>query len=225
VNLDERVLVAVADWEDRSPGMSAISVAEVAKTLGEEPVPISRALGRLLDAGQLKGQNVTTMGAAYRESYITGITSAGLREVERLRSQGSATGGHPAPLSGPPSVVINMSGGAIGSVSGPVLANIQNHLNAAAGRDAEEFRAAVTEVVNVIMADHQLGPTQRTNAVEAIEEVAVQGTLPETRRKHGVIAALLLGIPAFLENANQAAEAWHTYVPAIVQFFSVVKLP
>jgi len=83
--------------------MSAISVAEVAKTLGEEPVPISRALGRLLDAGQLKGQNVTTMGAAYRESYITGITSAGLREVERLRSQGSATGGHPAPLSGPPS--------------------------------------------------------------------------------------------------------------------------
>jgi hypothetical protein len=221
MSLDLRLLEAIADWEDRSPGLASITVEELAELVREEPVKVSRGLRRLVDSGQVDGLDVTTFGSSYSEYHVTGITASGKHEVDRVRSGFPAlTGGIP-PLRPVPSVVINMSGGSIGSVSGQVLGNIQNNLNAATGPDSDEFRAAMAELIAIITTDVDLAEEQRTDAIEAIEAVAIEGARPAALRKRGAVVALLLGIPAILTTANQAHEAWGAYVPAIRQFFGI----
>ena len=221
--LDFRLLEAIDDWDDRSPGNAVTTVEELAAELKEEPVRISKALVRLVESGQVTAAKVTHMGSPYAEYHVRGITSSGKFQVDRVRSGFPAlTGGSPpATAAGPPSVVINMSGGTIGSVTGQVIGNIKNNLASATGESAEEFRHAMVALIEAVGKDAGMTATEKTEAIEALEVLAASAALPEDKRKIGVIKAVLMGLAASLATANEAHLAWSTYAPAIAKLFGV----
>jgi hypothetical protein len=125
-----------------------------------------------------------------------------------------------ADASPPRSVVINMHGGAIGQLNlGEVRGNINTHLNALAGRHAEDFARPVQILTDAISQDRGLDETKRAEALELIEFLSDSATQDTERRRPSLIKSALATLPLLVSGAKLAESAWTEHGRTIVEFF------
>ncbi len=86
-DLDERVLQALAAWENVAPGHDQVSVeqlTEILKLTASEAPRVARSLKRLVDSGQVEAMNLTAMGSPYPQFLVTGLSAAGARAARAV---------------------------------------------------------------------------------------------------------------------------------------------
>lgn len=96
-DVDDRVLQALAKWEDSAAGHEHLSVEQLTQMVllpESEAHRVARAVNRLVDSGQVQAINVTSMGSPYPQFLITGLSALGLRAARAIGRQ--TTLSHPA---------------------------------------------------------------------------------------------------------------------------------
>jgi hypothetical protein len=112
------------------------------------------------------------------------------------------------------------SGAAIGEVNvGASVQNIQSHINALAGPDAETIARAFKELTEAAAGDTALDDLARREVIEHFEDLAEQAGTPPDRRRLSRIGGALERIPALMQTAMQAREAWVQWGPTIEELF------
>lgn len=81
---DTKVLMALADWESQAAGHDHISVEQLAGRMHDEVgvARIARAVKRLVAGLYVDAIDVTSMGSAYPEYLINGLTARGLAAAQ-----------------------------------------------------------------------------------------------------------------------------------------------
>jgi hypothetical protein len=94
-DLDERVLQALAAWEDTATGHDHVSVEQLTTMLqlpADDATRVARSVKRLVDSGQVEAMNITAMGSPYPQFIMTGLSAGGLRAARALGRQPRASG-------------------------------------------------------------------------------------------------------------------------------------
>lgn len=111
-------------------------------------------------------------------------------------------------------------GAAVGQVNiGAAVQNIQGHINALAGLNADDAARAFKELTEAAVSDDSLDDRARTELIEHYEDLSEQAAAPPERRWHSRITAALERLPALLQAATKAREAWDQWGPTIEGIF------
>ena len=84
-----------------------------------------------------------------------------------------------------------------------------------------DFVKAMGELIEAVSKSQELASSQREEALEQLQELQKQASLPSEKRSKGIVKALLVGLAQTLSAAGGAAKVWETWGSNIRQFFGI----
>jgi hypothetical protein len=102
---------------------------------------------------------------------------------------------------------------------GSIVGNVEAHLAAVAGPDADEVRRALETLAQAVVDDEALPDEQRQQLLESVDLLAQEAGAAPAQRRGSVIRTVLGGLAASLAAAGSLTEVWSAVGPSILHFF------
>jgi hypothetical protein len=102
-------------------------------------------------------------------------------------------------------------------VLGATVDKIESNINASRGIGGEQLAAALKAVTEACTGADELGPAQRSEALELIEFLSEQAAAPPDRRRVAVLRSAARALGAIMVGAATAGEVWNDWAPIIEQ--------
>jgi hypothetical protein len=102
---------------------------------------------------------------------------------------------------------------------GSIMGNVQAHLAAVAGPDADEARQALERLAQAILDEEALPDEQRQELLESVDLLAQEAGAAPAQRRGSVIRTVLGGLAASLAAAGSLTEVWSAVGPSLLHFF------
>lgn len=119
-----------------------------------------------------------------------------------------------------PRIRIDVTNSQIGTLNlGTIVGDVENHLSAIGGPEAEEGREALHRLAQAVIDQENLTDGSRRELLEQIDLLAEEAARPPERRRSAVARSILAGLAASLSAAGGLAEVWAAAGPTLVHFF------
>ena len=102
---------------------------------------------------------------------------------------------------------------------GSIVGNVQAHLAAVGGPDADEAREALETLAQAVLDEDELPDEQRQELLESVDLLAQEAGAAPAQRRGSVIRTVLGGLATSLAAAGSLTEVWSAVGPALLHFF------
>ncbi len=120
------------------------------------------------------------------------------------------------------SVVINVSGGQIGSLNlGTIVGDIEVHLTSLKNQGGEELADTLRKLTEEVLASKKLNENEKLEATEQIEEITKQADLPDAGRKKGVMRSVISTLGSTLSVIEELKPLWERVVLLLGPYFGL----
>lgn len=102
---------------------------------------------------------------------------------------------------------------------GSIVGNVQAHLAAVAGPDADETRQALATLAQAVLDEEALPDEQRQQLLESVDLLAQEAGAAPAQRRGSVIRTVLGSLTASLAAAGSLTEVWSAVGPTLLHFF------
>ena len=117
---------------------------------------------------------------------------------------------------------IHNEGSTVGQLNlGQMIGDIETHLQAVTGPDAEVFGRVIKELVESIGTDAKLSDTAKREAIENVELLAAAAAQPPDKRSLGPIKAVLAGMGGLLGAGSSVVTIWQAAEPVLHAHFGI----
>ena len=117
---------------------------------------------------------------------------------------------------------IHIEGSTVGQLNlGPVIGNIETHLNAIQGPSADEVKALIKDLVEQVLQDKELAAETKRDAIESIEFLSASAAEPPEERRLSVVKAVLEATAGLLNAGGSAIVVWQAAEPILHKFFGL----
>lgn len=206
-------ILKVLAESDRA-GYHDLSFEEISDRTGLANDDVEYHVEQLASEGYVSTDSSTFGRASAR------LLAKGKRRVrEGYRPPMTSVAGAPSQIS-----IVNstVTAGAIISGSIDRGSRIVSTIQMIAEHRDEGLASALREINNAITSTRELDETQRTEAVELLEEICHQATLaPQERVKPSVLRSTLGGLGNLIGAAGSLAQIWSTWGPQIRTYFGL----
>jgi hypothetical protein len=102
---------------------------------------------------------------------------------------------------------------------GSIVGNVQAHLAAVGGPDADEARKALETLAQAVLDEEALRDEQRQQLLESVDLLAQEAAATPAQRRGSVIRTVLGGLATSLAAAGSLTEVWTAVGPTLLHFF------
>ena len=104
---------------------------------------------------------------------------------------------------------------------GEIMGNIEQSINLVKDSGNEKIAKILEELIQVILNDKNLVGQNRQEAIESIQTITEQASIPNEKRKLGIIKATLLYIPGLLSASADVLNYFQVNLKDIKSFFGI----
>jgi hypothetical protein len=210
--------------------LQALTLKQIATELGHRDAdnrPRARALNRMVAVGEHLCEFHRGLPAHHRKWFYECEAVVGGEEARQkfhravaelhsrleraaMMQRMEESGGHHFHITGSHIGVLNL---------GTILGDVESNLAVIDGQEAEDVRLGLTEFVEAVLNEDELGDESKRALIEAISLLSEEATKQEPERRGAIVSSVIQTIGRLSATVGSVASAWSKLEPLLRAFF------